>query len=940
MVDHAGPGHLAEPASGDGGHAPHPDAHVDQEHADTLWIAQWCFAPQIECLEEASGFQENGVYPHPGGGRAEVPGSFAVPATPSPYRGGDAVKGDGEKERGAEAKSRAESVYAKFLGDGGLDFESLLARHPEISVELRRLHSQLRLFRPHVSRVAEAMAVDYPLDVSENSGTGGGPPRDYRGERFEERYRIERKLGSGGMAEVFLATDEKVGRHVAVKVPHSHLLGDETFVERFHRETRSLIRLEHPRIVKILDVGEHEGAPFAVMQYLPGGSLRDRLKAKAAPCTVEEVAEWLPAVAESLDFLQDQNLVHRDVKPGNILFDESGNAFLADFGIAKILGGTDTGLTMTGATPGTPYYMAPEIAEEEPLGPTYDQYALATIVYEALTGERPFHADTPMRLLLLKAKSEPRPIEAGLAPPAVVSAVMRGLHRNPRKRFSRSCLLARAVIEPAPASGVVGRWVSFVSLWRNGVAEYMSGVSRETLWRIAGLGAVGIVSLTAWFALSGAGEDRNVLGIPPEGPGSGLGEDDEGRIVIDPRPDLTKHGSGLPGDTNAGTGYVLDEGKEKPGNTSVVGVSVPKLIIEDCTYKLKASPDSVDGVVAMFTIKASGNFTAAEINGKACSIQNGAVSGELKLPDEGTDVVIVIRDREGRASDSYPRRIEREELEPWDVALTPGLEKRTFGRECRLAWNSDQPFEYAWVNGDAANVTAGKTIEASLSFPKDRWGKTQKQVPIKLVLVTDEAERRNWSGEIAVDFQPPEIDTLFVGRHRIEELDPGRSYKVDAEFTLKGTADEKLRRVTVGKKTWWPRESGRATDFEFSQCKIGDSDSSLKIVLVDECGNDNTVFVSVEPDLSVPKLTFDPATASKTSRSRKVLEILSDKHLDGVTFIHYQGNNREQIAGGGGKKWRTTLHLRPGLNQVRVIAVDGFGREFRKHEWCIKYDPE
>ncbi len=178
-----------------------------------------------------------------------------------------------------------------------------------------------------------------------------------------ERYRVLRKLGEGGMAHVYLASDANLDRDVVVKVPRGNLVHDASFAGRFSREVKSLIKLAHPHIVRLIDIGEFDGVPFAVMLFLTGGSLRDRQPRRdggqRAPMPVSELASWLPAMAQALDFVHKHKYIHRDVKPENILFDEHGEAFLADLGIIKALAepqdsGQQTAFTQTGMALGTP----------------------------------------------------------------------------------------------------------------------------------------------------------------------------------------------------------------------------------------------------------------------------------------------------------------------------------------------------------------------------------------------------------------------------------------------------------------------------------------------------------------------------------------------------------------------------------------------------------
>ena len=201
------------------------------------------------------------------------------------------------------------------------------------------------------------------------------------------------------MGFVYRAQDANLNTPVVIKVPRRAMLDDPQFVERFEREIRSLVTLSHPHIVKITEVGQHEGIPFAVMQFLAGGDLEGRRPQDKAgrPRAVSPAAlsGWLPEVAGALDFVHSKGLVHRDVKPRNVLFDTDGHAYLSDFGVAKVIrdaesGGDAASMTGTGMIVGTPEYMAPELVMGQEITGRVDQYALAVTVYELLAGRRPF----------------------------------------------------------------------------------------------------------------------------------------------------------------------------------------------------------------------------------------------------------------------------------------------------------------------------------------------------------------------------------------------------------------------------------------------------------------------------------------------------------------------------------------------------------------------
>jgi serine/threonine-protein kinase len=278
------------------------------------------------------------------------------------------------------------------------------------------------------------------------------------------RYEVIDKLGEGGMGFVYRARDRNLDADVVIKVPRASMLDDPEFVHRFSREVRSLVKLAHPCIVKVTDVGEHGGVPFAVMQYLPGGSLEDRRsvggEGRYLPAEPSSVPAWLTAVAEALDYVHSQGFVHRDIKPGNILFDAQGHAFLSDFGVAKALAtGPEarqgrTAATGTGMVLGTPEYMAPELIMGEPFDGRADQYALAVTVYEMLCGRRPFEGTSPTALLVLHTTKEPPPLcDVHPALPRVLSdSVLRGLAKEPARRYP-SCAAFAAAVRTAVASG-------------------------------------------------------------------------------------------------------------------------------------------------------------------------------------------------------------------------------------------------------------------------------------------------------------------------------------------------------------------------------------------------------------------------------------------------------------------------------------------------------
>ena len=209
--------------------------------------------------------------------------------------------------------------------------------------------------------------------------------------RLPDRYRVVRHIANGGMASVWEAHDELLDRRVAVKVLAAHLGEDESARKRFAREARTAAGLSsHPNVVTIYDVGEQDGKSFIVMELVDGGTVADRLRA-GDEISHRTALRWLGEAASALDAAHSAGIVHRDVKPANMLIDDKGRLLLADFGIARL--GREDQITQTGQVLGTAAYLSPEQALGEPSTAASDRYALAVVAFELLTGSKPFTAE-------------------------------------------------------------------------------------------------------------------------------------------------------------------------------------------------------------------------------------------------------------------------------------------------------------------------------------------------------------------------------------------------------------------------------------------------------------------------------------------------------------------------------------------------------------------
>ncbi|HSB54056.1 MAG TPA: serine/threonine-protein kinase, partial [Gemmatimonadales bacterium] len=343
------------------------------------------------------------------------------------------------------------------------------------------------------------------------------------------RYVVERELGKGGMSVVYLARDLRHDRPVALKVLQGRLLTSREHAERFLREIRFAAQLTHPHILPLYDSGEipaPEGGPvlYYVMPYVAGGSLRDRLRTEGQ-MPVDQAIRLVCAVGAALDYAHRRHIAHRDVKPENILLQE-GEPVVADFGVARGLGDdydVGPGVTEPGVAVGTPAYMSPEQASGDPVvDARSDQYALACVLYEILTGNPPFVGTGARATMARQATEKPRSprAERPEIPAAVERAMLRALAKEPVERFASVADFCGALVTPLsglPEPGSSDQRCIAVLPFANASPdpdnEYVSdGITEELINALAQVRGLRVSSKTSVFALKGRQDDVRTIG--------------------------------------------------------------------------------------------------------------------------------------------------------------------------------------------------------------------------------------------------------------------------------------------------------------------------------------------------------------------------------------------------------------------------------------------
>jgi len=371
------------------------------------------------------------------------------------------------------------------------------------------------------------------------------------GDVLSDRYEVEELLGTGGMSSVFRAHDRLLERKVALKVLHSHHTADEEYVERFRREARAVATLSHPNIVTVIDRGEHEGRQFIVFEYVEGENLKQLILRRGA-MPVSTALELAMQIAHGLSFAHQRGLIHRDVKPQNVLMNGDGRAKVTDFGIARSLD-VNRGMTQTGTVLGTSDYIAPEQAQGQRVDEHTDVYSLGVVLYELLLNELPFPGENFVAIAMRHINEAPPSIRDKRpdVPPRVEAAVHRAMAKDPEARFQTMGDFGREL--EACLAEVQGTQITApVAAPRRGRAP-RRGISP---WPI-------ILVVLALMATGAVVAYLIVQGIPSWGiSGVRSGGGSHGQPVAAPRLSAVTaydpHGTGVPGEHNAEASNATD----------------------------------------------------------------------------------------------------------------------------------------------------------------------------------------------------------------------------------------------------------------------------------------------------------------------------------------------------------------------------------------------
>ena len=435
------------------------------------------------------------------------------------------------------------------------------------------------------------------------------------GTMLSNRYRLEAKLGSGGMSTVYLAVDETLGRKVAIKVLHQEISDQQDQLERFRREARAVAQLSHPNLVGVIDAGEEGGRPFIVFEYVPGQTLKQRIAADGG-LPLDEATAYAIEIGRGLQAAHQARLIHRDVKPQNVLIDAEGRAKVTDFGIALSL--EAHGLTATGRVLGTTDYVSPEQAMGQEIDARTDVYSLGILLYEMLTGEVPFKAETQVGVAM-KHVNEIVPSVQRRRPDAsatLAAVIERATAKDPADRYPDMNAFLRDLegaleVEVARAGGATGEATS--------VLESVPEKRRRILTRrrISWVGVLLLIAAAAGAlaiaAISGdegpsrePPPDSNASSVIPiesatdfDPEGDGEEHEEETLLAIDGNPGTPwtteDYTGGLDGVGKSGVGLFVDAGEPVTPSQMVLETEGGPWAYEIYGSSLDSAPTEIDG---------------------------------------------------------------------------------------------------------------------------------------------------------------------------------------------------------------------------------------------------------------------------------------------------------------------------------------------------------
>jgi hypothetical protein len=416
-----------------------------------------------------------------------------------------------------------------------------------------------------------------------------------------DRFRLEEKVGSGGMSSVYRAFDPTLERLVAIKLMHRDISNDADQLERFRREARAVARMNHPHVVTVIDAGEDDGAPYIVFEYVEGETLKERIR-RLGRLPVPEAVAYAIEIARALECAHGHKLVHRDVKPQNVLIDGDGRAKVTDFGIARSL--EAQGLTATGRVLGTTDYVSPEQALGHDVTEQSDIYSLGIVLYEMLTGEAPFKADTQVAVAMKHVK-EPLPDVQRRRPEisaALAAVVERATAKETRNRYATVAEMVHDLeevlaIEAARSGQATGEATTVLRSLSGDTADFAPGRFRHPRRALLATIAVLAIAAAVVFFLVDRTEKGPGRAATPRTPGlsevtlsrnaaqdydpegDGVESEDAVQFAIDGNPttvwDTEQYDGGFEGSNKSGVGIYLDTGSRVAARQLDVATSTP-----------------------------------------------------------------------------------------------------------------------------------------------------------------------------------------------------------------------------------------------------------------------------------------------------------------------------------------------------------------------------